>query len=240
MKKQKPKYSTREYLGRFSSWLLTMKGRVAWLRYDAVIECFLSTFPEKKGIEQFTSVDIADYRQIRLKQGLGYSTLQWELILLNNFWKWLIEDEKLPVNNPVRAFKYQLKITSKYKTNKGMLSLDDVNRLIAECPTTCNKRLILEIMQGGTTPTGRTRHVIRDAALRAGIEGFTFSQLKNYTRSRLTVDIIKAYCQKLLDALPLKAKDTSNTLTTVQSSALNEGASVSNSNSDLSMGEGIN
>lgn len=229
MKKQKPRFPVREYLGKFSKWLLVMRGRSSFRSHDKVLERLFKMFPGRTGVEQFTSVDIADYRQLRLKQGISDVTLKVELSQLKGFWRWLIEDLRLPVNNPVRAFQSQCS-KSQFRTSKQFLSLTEVNRLLDECPTTSTKRSVLRAVQGYDQLGHVARNIIRDAALRAGLIGFSLSNLKIATKSRLNREIVQAYAQQLLDALPQETQLYGNAIATVQVPTLIEGTPISNSN----------
>lgn len=225
-------------LGKFSKWLIIMRGRRSWRAHDAALERLFETFPNKTGVEQFTSVDIADYWHLRRARGISDVRMSVEIQLLKFFWKWLIEDQKLPINNPVKAFKFQIARTQ-FKTSKEFLSLAEVNRLLNECPTTYAKRSVLRTMQGYDQLRCRTRNVIRDAALRAGLIGFSLSKLKIATKSRLNREMVQAYCQQKLDALPQETQLFGNAVATVEPPTLDEGAAISDSNDNPLVSNGV-
>ena len=237
MKAKKAKYPLRIWLGQYEKWVLVMHGGKHLRRYDRVLERFLSLFPHKKGVEQFTSLDVADYRAIRLQKGIAIATVTRELGVIYSFWKWLIEDKDLLLNNPARAFKnINYGITAVRRTQLG---LADVNRLLSECTSIRDKRNVLEIMKGGSCPRGKARRNIVEAAMRVGLVGFAPYYLKLMTRTRLSRDIVQAYCDQILNTLPTETETSSNTLATVQTTALDEGAAICNGGNDLSSISGI-
>ena len=228
MANKKPRIPVREYLGKYEQFVLVMRGRAAFLNTDTVLERLLAMYPKHKGWEDFTSTDIADYREARLKQGLAETSLVFELATLYRFFKWLIEDKGLYCNNPVRAYRHsywnQLKLT------RLTIGLRELNALLRELPSDKERRLVLNIVRGAKMPRGQTRHVIQQAAERAGIKGFSLFQVASFVRARLAKDIIEAYCLQLLNALAPEPQPNSNTLATVEIPALDEGTPISNSN----------
>ena len=228
MRGHKQKYPLREYLGAFEKWILVMKGGVCMRLYDKTLSRFFDMFSGKTSVEQFTSVDIADYKVIRLKQGTNIRSLTYELCMIRKFWKWLIEDKGLPLNDiaAVAIVPYKLGNT----VRRGNLSLDDVTRLLNECPSVGAKRVILEAM-GGPTRSRKFGREIREAAVRAGLLGFSLYHLQNRTMSRLSQDIVKRYCQQILDSLLQESKLDGNSTGAVQVAPVNVGATICN-NSD--------
>src|ERR1700676_5209247 len=95
----RPRYPIRVWLGKFESWLLVMKGRSAFRNYDRVLERLFEMFPGKTCCSQFTSIDIADYKAIRQKKGIGSLGLNYELNMLKAFWRSLQQDCGLPIAN---------------------------------------------------------------------------------------------------------------------------------------------
>src|SRR6266446_7713198 len=211
------RYPVREWLGQYESYLLIMKGSKVFRYYDKVLERLFAMFPNHTGLEQFTTVDIADYKLARVQQGKKELSIVYELYVFYAFWRWLMEDKGLPLYNPARAFKNK----TPSKSKKINISLGELNRLLAEC-STHEKRVVLNVIQGVPCPKGKPRQVIRDAAARAGLPAFDLYELKLNLSRRLNRDIIQFYCQQLLNALPPEAQLEGNALTTVQATPLNE------------------
>ncbi len=216
-KKATPRYEIREWLGKFESYLLIMKGREVFRYYDKVLERLFAMFPNHTGLEQFTTVDIADYKLARVQQGKKELSIVYELYVFYAFWRWLMEDKGLPLYNPARAFKNNRPSKSK----KINISLGELNRLLAEC-SPHEQRVVLNVIQGVPCPKGKPRQVIRDAAARAGLPAFDLYELKLNLHRRLNREIIEFYCQQLLRALPLEPKLDGNAFATIEGPSLNE------------------
>lgn len=189
--------------------------------------------PKITGIEQFTSIELADYYQVRLKEGASQYTLSCEMLSFRNFWKWLIEDRQLPLNNPVRAFQAKRKGT--FHAKKGALSLEDINRLIDACIYVYDKRVILGAIKGTPIPCGTCRGRIKEAAASVGLIDFQLPSLKLCSTNRLTEDIVQAYCDKILDTLPFEPKPDRRSLRTIKSPPFDKGTAVCNSDNDLAI-----
>lgn len=198
MKVQKARYPVREFLGKFESWLITMGRSSAMYHYDRVLERLFEMFPAKVCCSQFTSIDIADYKSIRLAKGISELSLDYELGMLKGFWRWLREDQGLPLNNPVRAFIRQTKGSKRYA--KG-ISLVEVNRVLAICSVK-EKRAILAVMQGSRVPSFRLSKQIRERAESVGVPDFRLGRLKLLITNRLARDIVQSYCKQLSESLP--------------------------------------
>src|SRR6266550_5550156 len=188
MSNKKPRYPIREYLGQFEAWLLVMYRSNTFRKYDRTLERFFSTFPKYTGIEQFTSVDIADYKLIREQSGAAKSSIYLELNQLHIFWRWLIMDKGLSISNPARAFKNNYKARH---TRKSNLSLTDLNSLLSECSVPY-KRIVLNVIQGVPCPR-KARKEIRDAAARAGLADFQLYELRLVVMRRLSREIVQTY-----------------------------------------------
>jgi hypothetical protein len=230
-KHKKPRIPVREYLGKYEQFVLVMKGRAAFLNADTVLERLLAIFPKHKGWEDFTSTDIADYREARLKQGLAETSLVFELATIYRFFKWLIEDKGLYCNNPVRAFRNSN--WTHQKLTRLTIGLRELNALLRELPSDKERRLVLDVVRGAKMPRGQARKIIQQAAERAGIRGFSLYQVASFVRARLARDIINDYCLKLLNTLAPEPKPNSNTLADIQVPALDEGTPISNSDDNL-------
>ena len=193
MKNKKPRFPIREYLGKFEAWILVMKGRSAFRNYDRVLERLFEMFPGKTCCSQFTSIDIADYKAIRQKKGIQEYSLWHELRMIRNFWKYLQEDCGLAVANPVRALQNR---PGGHDYAKG-ITLDEVNKLLAECSVK-DQRAILQVIQGGKLPRKRDRQGINEAVVRAGLKDFDLYKLKLRISNGLSRDIVVDYCSRLL------------------------------------------
>lgn len=231
-RKSLTRYPVREWYGKYSKWVLVMKGGELLKWYSRTLDRFFGMFPDYKGLEQFTSVEIADYRVVRLRAGMTESTVAVELSYIHMMWQWLVQDKGLPLHSIVRAFKNRKPWNFSKLTRKGKLSLEQATRIMEHCEYTDAKRHILHVMKGGGCYVRPLwlRDDIYNAAERAGVKDFKMVHLKLRAKNRLAQDIVKAYCDKILDTLPPKTQLSCNTLTTVEIAPPNEGATVENSN----------
>lgn len=237
MKPHNAKYPTREWLGKYEKWVLIMHGRWAFREVDYTLEQFFGMFPKKNSVDDFTSIDIADWKAWHLKNGSSDGYINNRLAVLRRFWIWLNEDCGLAIANPVRAYKRSIPRTR--QALKINISLEEVDKLLDECPDE-QKRIVLSVMSGGRCPRGRARNVIREAALRVGLKGFSLSKLKFTFRNRLARDVIKKYCDQVLNSLPSESKLDSNSLRAIQGPPSNERPPVGYSNDNLPPGDRVN
>lgn len=220
MGNKKARYPIRYWLGKFESWLIVMRGGSKLRTYDDVLERFFATFPHKKGLEEFTSIDVSDYKTIRATQ-ISDRSLKLELWYLRVFWRWLVEDNGLCLPTIRKAFN-----SGDWKPSTTALTLSQVNALLAACDSDDDRRIILKIMAGGKCP-GKRLPRITAAAQRAGLApGFSLGKLRIFTINRLAREVVQTYCNQLLDTLAPESKTASNSLRTVESSSLEVGSSI--------------
>jgi hypothetical protein len=188
-------------------------------------------FPKKKGVEQFTSVDIADYKTYRLQKGITLQHVVIELYYIRRFWNWLILDRDCHLRNPVKAFQLQ-ELGKGYKPKTYTLRLSEINKLLAELPVK-EKRIILHIMSGGNCPNGRASHNIKAAARRANLPlGFSLHDLKLACRSRWAAEVVQAYCQEISNSLPTEPQSKSDPFAAIKVPSLDVRTSISDNNNN--------
>ena len=239
--KNAPKLPVRLWFGKFSAWKSLMGGRTTEQYYSKRVGAFLDAFPKRKSLEQFTSTDVADFRLLQRKRGYSESVINREICAIRSFWQWLIDQKGLPLRN-IAAKVYaptwhfpKLSGPAPYRT------LNEAEKLLAELPSLKAKRAVIGIMQGSrcASTVGKLREEIYAAAARAGLQNFRLVQFKLVTRSPLARDIIKAYCDQLLNALPVEPQPSSNTLTTVKAPTSNEWTTVSDYSNNLPTSGGV-
>src|SRR5580698_6278588 len=96
-----PRYPVNEWLGKYQSWWLTMRGRKSYRRRMDMLDRFFRHFQAYKGIEYFTMSHVTDYFLWRLQMN-KLQTVLLDMYAVRAFWKWMIEDRGLPLFNPVR------------------------------------------------------------------------------------------------------------------------------------------
>jgi site-specific recombinase XerD len=238
-KTQKPKYPVREYLGKYHSWIVVMHGYGYLCTEYRDHDRFFDAFPNKTGLEQFNSVDVTDYRVLRISQGVSENQLRHELQSLRKFWRWLVEDQKLTVVRIQNAFDVTRTLGGGTTPNK--LSLSDVKAILAECPSNKVREAVLNLICGGKNGTDyRVSMAIRDAGRRAGLKDFKTKHLKVRVANRFAQAVLEDYCQQLRNSFPLETKSDSCTFGTIQASSLNERPTISNSDYEPSASVHVN
>ena len=90
-------------------------------------------------------------------------------------------------------------------SQKGKLSLSDIERLLKECPGRREKEMVLETLKRSKAPRKNRsgwreiRQNIVLAANRIGLINFEMSQLKVASRSRLANDLMQEYADRALE-----------------------------------------
>lgn len=214
MSNKKARYEIRTWLGRYEKWLLVMKNGSVLEHHDQVLEQFLATFPDKRGLEEFSSIDVADYRVLREKKGVKPDTLRKELQILKAFWTWLTVDRELPLLPIYRAF--DIKVEPAKLGPPNSFSLVSLERLLTHCHPIIAE-VVLNIVTGKQGRCSRYRvNAIRAAAKQAGIRDFNMGMLKLGRRKRLSREIVQAYCDQLRDTLSSKSKTNGNSFAGIQ------------------------
>lgn len=189
------RFPVRLWLGQYEKWLLVMYGGVTLRLCEPTLERFLGSFPKKQGLEEFSSIDVTDYRALRESQGISARKLRNELLILRAFWKWLTIDKSLPIMPIKRAFDIQVD-SIPIKKRVG-ITLDSVKRLLQECsPDT--REVVFGIMLGNyAMPRGKPAVAIEVAARKAGLRNFSIKKLRLKVMHRLGKDIVQTYLQDL-------------------------------------------
>jgi len=236
--KKAPRFPVGLWLGKYEHWLITLKGETSLRFADPTLNRFLETFPNKKGLEEFTSVDVADYRAIREAQGVSCVTLRRELLVLRAFWKWLIEDRELAVVPIKRAFDLHVEQTAIRK--RVGITLACIKRLLEECSPEI-REVVFDIMLGNyPLPRGKRAAAIYVAARKAGLRDFILSKLRIRVMQRLGKDIIKSYLQELRHTFTQKTEPSADSLTDIKASIAASGSSIGNNDNNSFSVIGIN
>jgi hypothetical protein len=224
------KYPTREWLGKYESWLVVMKGGAIMRKYDRVLERFFATFPKKTNLEDITSIDAADYRVILEKKGRSPKSIKDTLSIIRMFWDWLIEDKELPLFNPVKLALER----PEYRFPKGTfvkrhsVSLVEVNHILEHCTSLKAKRIVLKVLcgePGWNYSRSNAGREIKEAAFRAKVYGFKFPHLK-VGGNRLAREIIQAYCEQVEKTFSMEAKPEGDSLGDIEGTSLNIGTPI--------------
>lgn len=76
-------------------------------RYTRALEKFFSYFPEKKNVWDFLRCHVEDYKVLRKREGVSAKTLRFELLVVKQFWDFLIafKGSEFPIFNIVSSGK---------------------------------------------------------------------------------------------------------------------------------------
>jgi hypothetical protein len=187
-------------LGRYESFVLRLYGTKRFWFVEKHLEKFLSYFPPTIGAEEFTIGDINAYRLWRLEDGIAPKTLDIELRCLKDFFVWMIEDEGLPLFNPVK-----LRTDPEPPApNKNRLKLEDFRRLLMEADDNLQDWIVGEVI-GEPVRTKLAgpmlQQALHAAAIRAGLPWMNRVGIFRESLNGLWKEIIKRECPRLKDIL---------------------------------------
>lgn len=248
-RRRKPKYPVRLWLGKYEAWISVMgKSLDTKKLVSSTLERFLGLFPTYRGIEQFTTTDVADYIVIRERTQKPY-LVDKDLWIIFRFWEWMIHQKGLFLYNIVNAYKNRAKhpCVLTCRKSKKSLSLEEVSRLLNSCETIELKQFVIKVLaRKPYWNKWRTKFGFEwDRAVdRAGLPSDTDPTMIRARMwkgtNRLADDIIQTYCKQLLNSLAPKPELDSNSLATVEVTSLHERSTVTNGNNHLSSVDGIN
>jgi hypothetical protein len=245
----KPKYPVRKWLGKYESWLLHLYGRKSMLYNDKYLERFFKFFPEASGLEQFGTPDVHQYKIWRENEGnLSAFKIMQEIKCLERFYRYLIEDQNLPLLNPAKPFVKNVKLHSIIRRKKDSLRLEEYRRLIDVCLKD-EPRLIHWLMWLVQGIGSHDRHMsgvqasylLRKVAAKAGVPHITMRHIKISLRNGLWREIIKDWQKRFLFDLGYiqgdntklkKVKLPGDPFATVEVPARDVGSPVSDSSYD--------
>jgi hypothetical protein len=215
-------YPIREYLGRYSSFMIKLYGRdSAWFR-EGKVERFLSHFPNAKCLSDFTIADVCDYRVFRIDAGVALSTIEIELRCVRDWFVWMQQHQDLPLHNIVVARDEN----SKERKSKNRLSLIDLKRLLSVSSDEL-RAYILAIC--GDQPVKHNAWIGRQlwkAAQEAKLPWLKSIGILRQCIHSLWGEIIKREYPKLRDAFLKETEPSSNPPRYVEAAPTNEWASV--------------
>lgn len=83
----------RTWQGKFESYVTLTTTRKTAVRYSKALDNFFDRFQDRKDPNEFTRVDVEDYKLFRLRDGVSPRTINYELGVVRSFWKWLMRME---------------------------------------------------------------------------------------------------------------------------------------------------
>lgn len=201
----KPKYPVRHWLGKYESWLYHLYGKGSMRYHDKFLERFFSHFPEASGLEQFGTPDVFEYKRWR-EQAADISPfkLMQELKSVEKFYRYLIEDQSLPLSNPAKPF-IKLHPHKIVRRKKDSLRLEEYKRLLETC-IEYEPRLghwLVRMIQGiGSYDRHMTSQkagrLFKKVAVIAGMPYVTMRLVKTSLRHGLWREIAKDWANRVL------------------------------------------
>jgi integrase/recombinase XerD len=96
------------------------------IRYSKALENFFKRHREKNSPEDFTKLDIEDYKVYRLREGVSTRTVNYEVQVIKTFWTWMIRMD-VAAYNPATSTRRLKEI----EPRRESLSLEDQDKLYA-------------------------------------------------------------------------------------------------------------
>lgn len=75
---------------KYENYVLLTTTRGTAIRYSQALDHFFDRFPEKREPNDFSRVDVEDYKVQRLRDGVSNKTVNYEVQIVCGFWNWLI------------------------------------------------------------------------------------------------------------------------------------------------------
>lgn len=113
-----------KYQAAFENYVSLTASRATAERYSKALENFFSRFTDKKDPEQFSRVDVEDFKIYRIKDGVSPRTVNYEVQVVKSFWNWLMRMEVTSYNPTSTA-----KRLKEIEPLKQSLSEEEQNKL---------------------------------------------------------------------------------------------------------------
>jgi len=181
------------------------------LYHDKYLERFFSHFPEASGLEQFGTPDVFEYKSWREKaDDISPFKLMQELKSVEKFYRYLIEDQGLPLSNPAKPFIKNNPRTI-VRRQKDSLRLEEYKRLLDACVKFEPKLVhwMVWLVQGvgsydRTMTSQMAGRLFKKVAVIAGMPYVTMRLVKRSLRYGLWREIIKDWSNIALADLGYK------------------------------------
>jgi hypothetical protein len=207
------KYPIRHWLGKYESWLIHLYGRKSMLFNDKYLERFFSHFPEASGCEQFGTPDVLAYKTWREAADPPISAfkIMQEVKCLDRFYRYLIEDCRLPLSNPATPFVKNVSLKHIVRRKKDSLRLEEYKRLLEVCVkfeprlVTWMSRMIEGVRTGSPNLTSQMAgRLFKKVSIIAGMPFVTMRLIKRSLRHGLWREMIKDWTNVQLTNLGYK------------------------------------
>lgn len=223
---------------------------------DKYLERFFSHFPEVSGLEQYGTPDVYAYKLWRESDStISTFKVMQEIKCLDRFFRFLIEDQALPLSNPAKPFVKHINIKHIVRRKKDSLRLEEFKRLLEAC-VKFEPRLVhwmSWLIQGiGTHDRQMTSQMagrlFKKVAVIAGMPYVTMRLVKTSLKHGLWREVIKDWADITLSNLGYKdgsnpalneAKFESDPMRKVNVSTLHEWATVRDASNHIISIDGV-
>lgn len=195
------RYPARKYLGIYEKWLLVLYGPRKLRRDDAELEQFLSKFPSRICIDQFTVTDIAEYVAQSKDIPWGKHKLQKNLDAVSRWFEFLITHKQLKLYNPVKPY---LVAPEKREAHfrSSPIKLSEFKKLYSCADHHLKEYLLARVLRERIDrrnpvfqSTKWVANSLRQAKERAGLPDFTMEKLRKAISFGLWRELIKDYAE---------------------------------------------
>jgi hypothetical protein len=222
----KRKFPLSVWFHKYQVWILKLYGKRRFRYAIPRLEKFFAFFPADADLKDFSITDVADYRVYRLDAGVNPASLDMELNAVRTFWKWLIEDQGLPLYQ--LADKYRTRFASR---NRESLKLENFRLLLTTIDDPQVRDYVLGLAVGEERDVGIPMHklspMVRQAVIRAGMPWANLAAFRATIMRSLWRDIIRSNYDKLCNAFVAKPETPSDTLADIEVPATDERPPVS-------------
>ena len=231
-------YSIRGTLGRYGKWYLVLYGRKKFYRHIRIIERFLSCYPDKKRLSQFSREDLHDWT-IERGRKVSPLTLKYELWSINKFWQWVEENSGYTLRNLALEFARRQERKVPRCKNKKTLSLLELRVILSKLEPPSLQSFIAARIVGVEVPPYTNPSILNVAFRRAAEASGLDYKLVDLNRSmpQLRLAILQDLSAQVRDTLTLESKLDSGALGDIELAGvdtmlLQKGATVCHDHKD--------
>ena len=196
---KKPKYNRRHYQGRYESWLIKLYGSATWNREASFLERFFDHFDPEVDLALFTITDAFDYATAQRELGYAPRTVELQMLALERFWHYLIEQEGLTLFNPFGAF-----IKGRIPTKVKSLTLSGVRQLLSVIDDVRVREWILSVIVGHRIDVGLSFSTLRkrfdEAVAKTDLRDWLTYQRLITGRNKVRTEILRLHYKQLRNA----------------------------------------
>lgn len=116
---------------KYENYITLTASRKTAIRYSQALEKFFSFFTDKKTPEEFTRLEMEDFKIARIREGVKARTVNYELQIVRSFWHWMMRMDETAYNPASRV-----KRLKEIEPPRQSLSLEEQKRIYATANAT--------------------------------------------------------------------------------------------------------